>query len=126
MSEWIIPFQGRNASLAHNQNLLWKTNNIYIMDNHRAALWCWLQEINKSKKYNVFHLDKHSDMGLVNDKIIDYIPHMSSKTITEYLELSFEGIGNKKFPIISWDNYLTIFLKYFTKNISELLLCSFE
>lgn len=49
MSSHLIPFRGRNHSGPINQNLLWHYRNIYLMDNHRAALWCWQQEINLIK-----------------------------------------------------------------------------
>lgn len=26
-----------------NLVFLWKTNNVYVMDNHLAAAWCWMQ-----------------------------------------------------------------------------------
>ena len=45
MSEWLVPFKGRNRSLSFDQNFLWRKDNIFIMDNHRAALWCWLQHM---------------------------------------------------------------------------------
>ena len=28
-----------------NLVFLWKTNNVYVMDNHLAAAWCWMQGI---------------------------------------------------------------------------------
>ena len=27
-----------------NLVFLWKTNNVYVMDNHLAAAWCWMQD----------------------------------------------------------------------------------
>ncbi len=37
----IIKFKGKNSSWFKDLNLLCKENNIYVMDNHNAALWCW-------------------------------------------------------------------------------------
>jgi len=25
-----------------DQNILWKDDNVFIMDNHRSSMWCWL------------------------------------------------------------------------------------
>ena len=44
--EFILRFKGRRVSETYEQNFLWKFYSAYIMDNHRAALWCWLQHIN--------------------------------------------------------------------------------
>lgn len=35
-----------------NLVFLWKTNNVYVMDNHLAAAWCWMQECNTDTRYN--------------------------------------------------------------------------
>lgn len=32
------------------------------MDNHRAALWCWLQHIEQGDRVSICHIDKHSDV----------------------------------------------------------------
>lgn len=45
-----------------NLNFLYKEDNIYIMDNHLAAGWCWLQELQPKTSYNFFHLDRHADL----------------------------------------------------------------
>jgi len=49
-NSWLVPFTGRNESDVWSQNFVWKKDNIYIMDNHRAALWCWLKQLNASDK----------------------------------------------------------------------------
>lgn len=59
--EWLVPFRGRNYSGAFTQNFLWKRQNVYVMDNHRAALWCWLQHIDPKQRYSLFHVDQHYD-----------------------------------------------------------------
>lgn len=61
MSEWLVPFARRNASGAYNQNFLWRDGNTYVMDNHRAALWCWLQHITPGERLSLLHIDCHTD-----------------------------------------------------------------
>lgn len=46
-----------------NLVFLWKTNNVYVMDNHLAAAWCWMQECDADTRYNFMHIDKHNDLG---------------------------------------------------------------
>lgn len=43
--EWLVPFKGRCYSGHYEQNFLWRHGNVYVMDNHRTALWCWLQHV---------------------------------------------------------------------------------
>ena len=43
--EWLVPFKGRNTSGIYEQNFLWRDGAVYVMDNHRAALWCWIQHL---------------------------------------------------------------------------------
>ncbi|WP_197422399.1 hypothetical protein, partial [Blastomonas sp. CCH5-E3] len=40
---WIVPFKGRNNTGVYNQNFVWNDGHLYVMDNHRAAAWCWAQ-----------------------------------------------------------------------------------
>lgn len=60
----ITPFKGFNSSGSQNLNLLMADSHIYLMDNHRAALWAWLQHIDLSKKYNLLHVDAHDDLSM--------------------------------------------------------------
>ncbi len=74
--ENIINFKGQNSSWVKDLNLLGKENNIYVMDNHVAALWCWLQEIEIKTKYNILHIDAHYDtMSSQVDTLLKYLPN---------------------------------------------------
>lgn len=55
----LIPPQTDNV-LCH-----FEKQNIYIMDNHRLALWCWINEIDKKDygKYALIHIDDYFDCG---------------------------------------------------------------
>ena len=110
-SNWLIPFKGRNHSGAYTQNFLWQQDSIYIMDNHRAALWCWLQHIKKDEKYSLFHIDRHYDT--LNSRMKEWLgvlPDLTKLSINEYLELKYLCEGTEA-NIIRYDNYLSIFLK---------------
>jgi len=64
--EEIIPFKSKNSSFAFNTNLLVKEGNNYLMDNHRMALWCWIQELDLNKVYAMVHIESNSLFSLYN------------------------------------------------------------
>jgi hypothetical protein len=55
--EWIVPFKRRNYSGATHQNFLCRHGNVFVMDNHRAALWCWLQAHDLATPHPLIPLD---------------------------------------------------------------------
>ena len=57
--EWLVPFKGRNASGVYNRNFPWRSGTVYVMDNHRAAMWCWLQHVDPGQAHSLFHMDRH-------------------------------------------------------------------
>jgi hypothetical protein len=108
--EWLVPFKGRNASGAFNQNFLWRTGNLYIMDNHRAALWCWLQHVNPKQHHSLFHIDRHYDALTSRlDTCLANLPADWSLGVDEYLARTVEHQDIiEPLPLFSWDNYLRI------------------
>jgi hypothetical protein len=115
--EWLVEFKGRNPSGAYNQNFLWKRGNVYVMDNHRAALWCWLQHIHPGSSHSIFHIDRHTDTLTSRlDEWLRHLPPSWKLTIKEYLEHSYHpcDFGNSRMsPVFRWDNYLSIYLASF-------------
>lgn len=110
--DWLVGFKGENSSLYYNLNFLWNNDSVYIMDNHRAAMWCWLQEIKMNEKYDLFHIDRHSDTLYSNmESWLKIIPDLKRLSLNEYLKLS-EKEG--KVPVIRYDNYLSIFLEKYS------------
>jgi hypothetical protein len=105
---WLVPFKGRNYSGCYKQNFLWNKDNVYIMDNHRAALWCWFQHISKNEKIDFIHIDKHTDT--LQSKLDEWIvvcPDLWSIKLDDYLSFIHKHID---IPLFSWDNYGSIFL----------------
>lgn len=122
MGDWLVNFKGRNPSGPYNQNFLWKDKNIYIMDNHRAALWCWLQELEIKQKYNIFHIDRHYDN--LNSRMPEwkkYVPDIKHISIDEYLNTSYqmEDWMPSRVPIFRFDNYLSLLYECYTNLIDE-------
>ena len=104
---WLIPFAGRNESYVWNLNFLWKKDNIYIMDNHLAALWCWLKEINLSGKYKLLHIDRHYDTANDSRRLpLAKIESLSNNTLDEYLSLSYSFPTGEKYPVFQFDNFI--------------------
>lgn len=117
-NNWLVPFKGRNYSMYVQQNFLWRHKSIYIMDNHRAALWCWFQNIQKDKKYNLFHIDRHYDTLYSNIDIwTSNIPNLWEIGIQDYLEFRYKHNKQEGY-LFSYQNYLSIFLHSF-KNIVD-------
>ena len=104
-------------------NFLWKSDNapIYIMDNHLAAAWCWMQECNTEEKYNFMHIDQHDDLGACGfTKDIESLrttPHIS---INEYDKITYTTLGGE-FKFFKCDNYIRachfLFPQWFNTNL---------
>ncbi|MGY3149269.1 hypothetical protein ACVWYQ_006268 [Bradyrhizobium sp. USDA 3397] len=114
-SEWLIPFRGRNPSSTFTQNFLWKQRNVYVMDNHRAALWCWLQHMDPTQPYSLFHMDQHYDtLASRMPTWLENLPTDWRLDIEAYLshEVKYPDIPQPAL-LFRWDNYLSIFLAVF-------------
>ncbi|WP_319764593.1 UPF0489 family protein [Maridesulfovibrio sp.] len=120
MGKWIVDFQGRNHSTAIKLNFLWQQDNIFIMDNHRAALWCWLDVLKKSESVNLFHVDRHFD-ALFSAKDYAHFPHddFEGFGIKEYLEFGYDNDFFAVTPLFRWDNYLGLFIEKYGEKIGE-------
>jgi hypothetical protein len=119
--EWLVPFKGRNHSGWYEQNFLWRHGSVYVMDNHRAAAWCWFQHIDPNARHSLFHIDRHYDCLQSNlDDWLKHIPQpFGAMTINDYLALAYDPKGGSgRIPVIAWGNYLSIYLARFGKSIS--------
>lgn len=79
-------------------NLLWQENNVYVMDNHLAAGWCWLQICNPSGSYNFMHIDQHTDdcCCLSEEQIKDeFQSPIIGSDLDSYCNLSYEKYGER-------------------------------
>ena len=103
------------SSYATNLNLLWKSDKLplYIMDNHLAAAWCWMQECKPESRYCFFHIDRHNDLGAV-------APYSCYQHVKENPQLSIDDYTGIRNPIASldrpaftWDNYINQTIQLF-------------
>jgi hypothetical protein len=108
-----IPLKSKGFSGAIGCHLLWQQNNIYIMDNHRMALWAWMQQLkhDPDQKINLLHIDAHYDTGPIES--VGAI--QANIDLQDYLNLQ----NSNKEPLIQWDNYLTAFFKLYSDRISN-------
>ncbi|QNR22772.1 peptide arginase family protein [Croceimicrobium hydrocarbonivorans] len=108
---WIKkPHYKLKQSLDENVNFLYKEDNIYIMDNHLASAWCWLQEVDQEGKNIFLHIDRHYDLlnspEVIQEYIIDKKIELKNLNFSEYenLEVIYEQKNASK--IFRWDNYI--------------------
>lgn len=107
---WLIPLTKRAPSWAFNVNFLLEDNNIYISDNHRTALWCWMQHLKPNQNIALFHIDRHYDTGPLNAPYTGIFPGVFNlKSLRDYLDLE-TLVNRQKTPLIRWDNYLSFFI----------------
>lgn len=88
-------------------NLLWKSDfaPIYIMDNHLAATWCWMQECNPNEKYNFMHIDKHSDLkGCGYTENIEFLRVTPKISFIDYEKITY--FNHEEYQFFQWDNYI--------------------
>lgn len=107
----VIPYLGQNYSGATIQNLLWQDGSVYLMDNHRAALWCWQQHVDlSSDPHSLLHIDRHYDtLQCELVKHVSAMPNLRGLSIHDYLRA--EVTLGEKVPLFRWDNYLSLYLE---------------
>jgi hypothetical protein len=109
-----IPLTKRGLSTSSNDNVLVSLDNIYIMDNHRLALWCWFQEIEKDVRYNLLHIDAHPDLS---ESALPYFHHdLWSMDLSSYRETWQNDINE---PLFRWDNYIEVFLQKYPHQVAQ-------
>lgn len=111
---FLIPLKNRGNSASSNDNVLWNSEKVFVMDNHRLALWCWFQKIEKNKRYNLLHIDAHPDMSESGLKDFSH----------DLWSLDLEGYRNAwqadiNMPLFRWDNYIEIFLRKYPELVGK-------
>ena len=103
--KWILEPPSNCMELESNidcLNFLYRKGKFYIMDNHLAAGWCWLNTLNKQKEYGFIHIDQHNDC--INNKNLALCQDILLKdelTLFEYTSLCLDGE-----KVFIWDNYI--------------------
>lgn len=97
----------RCRSFSQNLNFLWKSDaaQIYVMDNHLAAAWCWMKSCSAYDCYNFLHIDQHKDtttFGSYESYSHLSDPNLSLDDYTKLVSPNSNGSG----PTFRWDNYI--------------------
>lgn len=78
------------------------------MDNHLAAGWCWLNELDKTKSYNLFHIDQHWDLWNKSPKSsYEFLLNRKMISLKEYVNLTYtDSDTDKKLKVFNYANYI--------------------
>lgn len=114
MSVFLIPLISRGDSTSSKDNVLWNEGNTYVMDNHRLALWCWFQRMQKGQRYNLLHIDAHPDLS--ESALKNFNHDLWTMTLSEYRQA---WQANINMPLFRWDNYIEVFLKKYPDLIGK-------
>lgn len=113
MSEWIMPFAGRNHSSAVRLNFLHADGPVYVMDNHRAAMWCWMRHTDPEAPVGLLHVDRHYDALFSQKDFAHYDGvDVAAMDLEEYLNTGYDGEFFQTVPLFRWDNYLGLFMHF--------------
>lgn len=97
-------------SFCYGDVFLYQCGKVYVMDNHKSALWCWMKECDANKHYNFFHIDMHYDM-------CDCYETEDAIYLREHQDISFEDYCKIQrqnplkgtidgCPMLRWDNFI--------------------
>ena len=112
----ILLNKGRNKSLSSYLNYYAIEGNIHIMDNHLGAIAPLYEFGNKLKEMIFYHIDRHYDLGGLNDYHEEYF--LGQKQIPEIKQLdSVKSIRGCN--IFLWDNYIHLFYSRFDEKVKE-------
>lgn len=114
MEKFLIPLVKRGESGPSQDNVLWQNENVYVMDNHRLALWCWFQKMEKGKRYNLLHIDAHPDLS--ESALLSNHSDLWSMSLDDYRNTWQKEVN---LPLFRWDNYIEIFLKKYPELVGK-------
>jgi hypothetical protein len=83
------------------------------MDNHRAAMWCWLQRVNPHQPHSLLHIDRHYDCQFMLEWLENCPEDLQRLSVNEYLDFDYapNDFGRReRMRLFSWDNCLSIYL----------------
>ena len=75
------------------------------MDNHLAALSCWLNNLSIEDDYTLYHIDFHWDCGAMNDAEVRKLKEIDYTSLEKFLAVE-STLNGKVVPTVLWDNYI--------------------
>jgi len=90
------------------------------MDNHRLALWCWLQHYNEQEKVDFLHIDQHYDcLQSCHQEWTEALPRcIEDLSLEEYMNYNWTSPFGQS-PLFRYDNYLSLFFERYSEKISN-------
>lgn len=114
---WIYKKKQLGHSGCSDMNLLFNDGKFYIMDNHLAAAWCWSQNIDISKKYGLFHIDRHYD--LLNNLSDDFLCRNRNTLIGNDFSAYLSLKDKSGVQALRYDNYIDTFNRLYPDLIQK-------
>lgn len=122
MDNFIIKPRKQEFARVYDNTFLWNEGNIYVMANHRLALWCWLQSKDIfNKDHSLIHIDKHTDARRWEasgeqdclEKILLSFQQLKELKVYESFQCPLRDILSKRNsrPCITWDNFVFLAVK---------------
>lgn len=109
--------KGVQKSYISDLNYVANSGNIYVMDNHLAAIWCW-EKLPKDKNYSIVHVDAHYDFG-------GSPPGESMYNDIDLTTIPIEDLVSFRHPrgyqYFMWDNYIHLFNDKYPNLINEFI-----
>jgi hypothetical protein len=122
--EFLIPFRGRNRSGPIDVNFLWRWGRLYVMDNHRLALWCWWQHWESRPIWRLLHIDRHYDaLWSIYNPWPSHSTEEHRRELDQYLSATVTE-GADDLALYRWDNYLAAFLSLHADRIKRVVLAT--
>ena len=110
---WIHRNTALSSSGCWGVNFLFNQDKFYVMDNHLAAAWCWIQKIRARQSYGLFHIDQHYDL-LNSLSTVNLNSHRTNLTGRDFnLYRNEKTTPGDSFPMMRYDNYITAFEKLY-------------
>lgn len=112
MGKWLKNL-GQGKSSVSKLNCLYQHENVFVMDNHKAAIWSWFQNIDLNSKYNYLHIDRHYD--LLDSQLADWvaeIKNLKKGKIEDYTLMEFDDLkyqaNSLTMDVFRFDNFFPI------------------
>jgi hypothetical protein len=112
--------KGKQKSGTFNLNYFAQADNIFIMDNHLAAIWCW-EKLPKDKDYTIVHIDAHYDLGASPSGEFLYADiDLTKIPVTDLTSFRCDEFASN-LQYFMWDNYIHLFNDKYPGKIMEII-----
>ena len=107
MADWLIPWRSRGRSGRDTDHFLWNDGRLYLMDNHRLALWCWWQHLDESERWTYFHIDRHFDAAWQNFNPWPSHTRPEHRSDLAAFRRATVAVDGNSFALYAWDTITT-------------------